>query len=203
MAITNGYASLEEIKRWVDTTSVDAPDDAVLENIITSVSRYIDRGTWRRFYASTETRYYTAVRGDMLVVDDLLDITGVTGWIKTDSDGDRTYEDTWATTDYDLLPLNASLDSEPYTLIEITPNGDYRFPIINKGVEIKASFGFSATTPPEIREACKMIVNSYYKRRFGESTSSVATVTAAGVVITPQDIPSEAAKIIASFRRPH
>lgn len=52
----------------------------------------------------------------------------------------------------------------------------------------------------DIRQACLMIANAYYKRRYGESTSSVATVTAAGVVITPQDIPSVAAKTIERYR---
>ena len=174
MAISNGYADLDEFKAWIRAEGLDAPDDIVIENLINATSRGIDRELWRRFYAATETRYYTAARRDVLQVDDLLDITVVEGWIKTDSDGDRTYENTFATTDYDLMPFNASLDGEPYTSIEITPNGSYSFPTISKGIEIKGSFGYSATTPAGIHEACVIICNDYYKKRFGENTTGVS-----------------------------
>ena len=100
MAITNGYVTLEEVKKFIVLD--DHEDDREVEVNIETISRAIDSITWRRFYATTETRYYTPARYDTLSVDDLLDITGVSGTLKTDDDGDRTYENTWATTDYDL-----------------------------------------------------------------------------------------------------
>ena len=56
-------------------------------------------------------------------MDDLLSVTT----LKTDEDGDRTYEITWATTDYDLMPYNATLESQaqPYSHLQTTPDGDY------------------------------------------------------------------------------
>ena len=202
MPITNGYATLNEFQEWIRAEGLDAPDDIVMENLINATSRGIDRACWRRFYATTETRYYTAERSDFLQVDDLLDISGVSGTVKTDNDGDRTYENTWATTDYDLMPFNASLDGEPYTALQITPNGDYSFPTISKGVELKAFFGYSSTTPAGINEACLIICNDYYKKRFGENASGVATITGAGVVITPQDFPKAAKNILDQYRKP-
>ena len=167
MAITNGYTDLETYKqRFYDADhQQDTEDDAAIESAITAVSRAIEDITWRRFYATTETRYYTAQHSDYLKVDDLLDISGVTGTLKTDHDGDRTYEYTWATTDYDLMPYNASLDGTPYTWIETTPDGDYWFPVrARKGVEIKGSFGYSSTTPPAIQEACLLATHRLMKR---------------------------------------
>jgi len=137
-------------------------DQTAIESAITAISRAIDDITARRFFATTETRYFTADRHDYLRVYDLLSITA--DKLLTDEDGDRVYEQIWATTDYDLMPLNASLDGEPYTWIELTPNGDYSFPLVSKGVSINGSFGYSSTTPPAIEEACLLATHRLMKR---------------------------------------
>ena len=45
------------------------------------------------------------------------------------------------------------------------------------------------------------IANSSYKKRFGQNTGESATVTAAGVVLTPRDIPATAQDFILSMRQ--
>jgi len=50
------------------------------------------------------------------------------------------------------------------------------------------------------RMACLEIANSAYKRRFGQSTGESATITGAGVVLTPRDIPATAQSFINSMR---
>jgi len=40
-----------------------------------------------------------------------------------------------------------------------------------------------------------------YKRRFGQSNSNTQTVTAAGIVLTPRDIPAIAAEFISTYRK--
>jgi len=145
LAISNGYSTLAEAKARLGIT--DTVDDAVLEAVVEAVSRWIDNFCNRRFYrnSSDETRYYTARYSDLLELDD--DLSSLTT-LKTDDDGDRTYDETWASTDYDLLPANASLDSKPYTRIEITPQGSKSFPVnMPKGVEIVGKFGYGATAP--------------------------------------------------------
>lgn len=135
------------------TNPGDTTDDAVLETIVESVSRAIDDWTGRRFYAATQTRYYTAVRADRLLVDDLLSVTT----IRTDEDGDGTFETTWAASDYLLAPFNAQLESvpQPYTTVLVSPNGDHWFPCgVLRGVEIAGSWGFSSTTPKAVEQAC-------------------------------------------------
>lgn len=131
----------------------DTTDDTMLDAIITAVSRQIDDYCGRRFYAATETRYYTASHCGSLLVDDVLSVSS----LQTDDDGDRTYENTWATTDYDLEPANAQLESQPqpYWRICITPNSNYGFPVgVSRGVKITGSFGFASSTPAVIAEAC-------------------------------------------------
>jgi hypothetical protein len=53
----------------------------------------------------------------------------------------------------------------------------------------------------EARNAVCEIANHAYRRRFGETTSTSATVTAAGVVLAPKDIPITAEKFINTYRR--
>jgi hypothetical protein len=142
----------------------DTADDAVLEAIVESVSRAIDDFCGRRFYAATETRYYTARKSRRLLVDDLLSITT----LKTDDDADGTYETTWAATDYNLAPYNAQLAPvpEPYWEIEVSENGDYWFPTGTiKGVQVVGSWGFSATTPDVINRSCLFQVAQEFRTR--------------------------------------
>ena len=48
--------------------------------------------------------------------------------------------------------------------------------------------------------ACLEIAQATYHRRFGKSLSNTETITAAGVVLTPRDIPRSAAAFISTFR---
>jgi hypothetical protein len=50
-------------------------------------------------------------------------------------------------------------------------------------------------------QAVLEIANSAYQRRFGKSTGESATVTAAGVVLTPRDIPAMAEEFIRTHTR--
>jgi len=138
----------------------DVAEDTVLESVVEGVSRFIDEHCGRRFYSAAETRYYTAEYSTALDVDDLVSVTT----LQTDSDGDRTYEDTWATTDYDLLPFNAALASMPYTRVDTTPNGYYAFPTVAKGVKLVGSFGWPAVPAP-IKEACLLMSARLARRK--------------------------------------
>lgn len=176
MAITNGYCTLAELKDRLDITNND--DDAQLDLIVTGVSRFIDEDRGRRFYAATETRYFTAGSPIMCIVDDLLSVTT----LKTDEDADGTFEQTWTASDYILAPYNANLDGKAYTYVERAPLGDYSFPTNRYGVEIAGSFGYSSTTPAAIKEACLLVSMRVWARRkniFGVTGSAdLGTVTA-------------------------
>jgi len=53
----------------------------------------------------------------------------------------------------------------------------------------------------DIKAACLDIATSYYRRRYGESVSGTATITGAGVVIMPQDVPAMARDILLGYTR--
>lgn len=165
MAITNGYCSLAEIKAALRIT--DSVDDTLLELSVNAASREIDGYCERVFYATSATRIFTPQTALICEIDDLISITS----LKTSSDGDGVFDVTWAATDYQLEPLNqlASGLSSPYTRIRAV--GDYLFPEFpNYGlnheatVQVVGSFGYSATTPDAIKQACIILAMRQFKR---------------------------------------
>lgn len=160
MAITNGYCTLADLKWKLDITAVDATRDQHLEAVIETVSRWIDSFCNRYFYADdASTKYFSAVGADYCVVQDLRTVTT----LKTDNDGDRTYERTWTASDYDLMPFDQP-NSFPYTHIRPTPNRSYTFPSYRKGVEITGNFGW-ASAPKPIEQACLLQSERLYMRK--------------------------------------
>jgi len=162
----NSYATLAQFRERLTMPSTDTSADTDLQLILTSVSRWIDNFTGRRFYTAEETRYFTADDSDELWIDD---ITAVTS-LATDPDGDRTYDTTWSATDYDLTPTNATLEDRPYTKLVIAPNGSYGFPSgVKKGVKLVGSYGYTSSTQSGrgliIREACLLQSERIYKRK--------------------------------------
>src|SRR5690606_30913408 len=116
-----------------------------------------DGYTGRRFSAETATRAFTPDHIGVLFVDDLISVTT----LKTDEDGDRVYETTWSAADYDLGPGN----DPPYTMVELAPLGNYAFPTHRKAVQIAGTWGYSATVPTDVAEACLILSARLYKRK--------------------------------------
>lgn len=157
------YASVAQLKVRLGIT--DTTDDTPLAMILDAVSRLIDERCGRRFWkeGTAAARYFTAEQGDLLFLnDDLVSIS--TSGLVTDEDGDRTYERTWATTDYDLEPYNAAADSKPYTQIRTSPQGVYAFPLGRKGVRITGIWGWPVV-PAAIVEATLLQSERIFKRK--------------------------------------
>lgn len=157
MTIGSGYCTLDELK---DRLGVDDnADDAALASVVNAVSRWIDQDRNRRFYTTTndETRYFTAKNSDRVVIDDLISLTT----LKTDFDGDGTYETTWTATDYRLGPANLT----PKLEISRRVYGSYYFPIFDDGVQVVGKFGYVSTTPAAIKEACLLVAMRVFGRK--------------------------------------
>lgn len=131
----------------------DTIDDLAIAAAVATVSREIDRYCGRRFYVETATRYFDALDGGCLRVDDLLSVTS----IKTDSTLDRTYATTWAATDYELDPPNALSESppEPYTRILVKPLGTNSFRTGDRrGNQVVGIWGYY-----DVRETVSSLLN--------------------------------------------
>lgn len=154
MAIENGYCTLAEVKSALRIT--DSTDDSLLEKAIEGASRRIDGYTGRFFYQQSATiSMYTRDIYTVQLQNDLVSVTT----LKTDDDGDGTFEDTWtANTDYQLQPLNTVLQSRPYN--RVVAVGGKTFPIMIQpdlpGVQINGVWGWSAV-PDDVREACVLL----------------------------------------------
>jgi len=196
MTITNGYCTLAEYKSWNTVDTTNAADDAVIEDIIESVSRQIDGKCGRSFYVSSAVvRYFNAKYYDMLFCDDISSTTSLT--IATDNDGDGVYENTWSATDYNLLPYQAD-NGWPYTMIEITNNGNNIFSTARKGNKITALWGWTAV-PDDIKNACLIGVDAEYHARNGQNLSVDTQLSAMGVVMTPRGLPKSALDKITTY----
>lgn len=173
MTIANGYCTLAEARTWLGYKSTDTTDDALIEAIIEEVSRWIDNYCQRRFYknAVDETRYYTARNDYVVETDDIVSITT----LKTDNDGDGTFETAWSTDNYVLWPFNGE---EPYQRIEVNRGSmTYLFPQLKKGVQVVGVFGWSSV-PPTIKRACAMQTARIFKRQ--DAIFGIAGSTAMG-----------------------
>ena len=199
MAITNGYFTLAEFKAHQGVKSFDTLDDAVIEDTAEGVCRDFDRLSGRRFYADSmdATRYYTAKEANCLKIDDL---SAAPTSVSVDyTEGQESYT-VLTSTQYYLEPTNALLDGLPYREIYINPiNGGY-FPKSRRGVKVIGKFGFPAV-PDNVRQACLDAAVARYKSRFGENMQSTATITGAGVVLTPKfGFTDQAMQTIKSYR---
>ena len=192
--LTNGYAALAEMKA-ADVLNLSNTDhDVILEAVIEGISRAIDNYCGRRFYTASETRYYSAERSRWLQVDDI-----TTATIYTDNDGDGTYENTWVSTDFELLPYNAASDDLPYTSIEVRPLGSYVFPLVRKGVKINGSFGF-ASVPKPVNRACVLQATRLFKRYI--TPLGVSAASAVGEIkLTIPSLDSDVTMLLRPYMR--
>lgn len=153
MAITNGYATLAELKARLDMTGTQ--DDPVLEQVIEAASRQVDGWCGRAFASGSGARRLTADTWNLLILpDDLHSLTA----IAVDTDGDRVYETMWALTDIDASPYPG-----PYQVLR--PRNGRIFPTHSYAVEITGAWGFGADVPAPIREATLLQATRLFKRK--------------------------------------
>jgi len=164
MAITDGYATLDEVKSALRIS--DTVDDSMLEIAIEAASREIDGYTERVFTSNSGTRLYIPMDSYVTEIDDLVSITS----LESSSDG-KTFDTTWTTTDYQLEPLNGVSGglTQPWTRVRAI--GDYLFPLWDgrdtnaqeATVRIVGTFGWSAV-PTAIKQATILLSMRQFKR---------------------------------------
>ncbi len=136
------YASIADLKGILGITSTT--DDTVMRKILEASSRAIDNYCNRVFVTQAATKYFNGA--NVLWIPDLLSVTT----LKTDEDGDGTYENTYQVAtepiDYYLygVGLEDTLNTFPKIRIETSSNGDYSgFATgCKKGVQIAGIWGY-------------------------------------------------------------
>lgn len=175
MSITNGYTDLNTLKLSLRIT--DNVDNTWLEICINAASRAIDNFCERVFYKTTATRVYVPNDNFVTEIDDLVSLTT----LKTSTNLDGVFDQTWVASDYQLEPLNGIAGGIPSPYTHIRAIEDYWFPTGGgeATVQVAGVFGWNAI-PDTIEHACILQSARYYKR--GDSPMGVAGFDAMGVV---------------------
>lgn len=196
MAITNGYATLNEVKGALRIT--DNVDDSLLEMAIESASRLIDGHAGRVFYSvGTATRYYVALDDFNVEVDDLSS-SNIT--LTTSNNADGVFDVTWASDDYQLEPLNGVSDGQTWPYTNIRAIGDYLFPISGGEALVKITGVFGWTSVPvSVKQACVIQSSRIYKRL--DSPLGVAGFGDLGAIRVTRDLDPDVSQLIAPYRR--
>ena len=196
MAITNGYATLAELKASLAIT--DTQDDTMLEIAITASSRMIDDYTDRFFYSNGTTQtpatyYYTAQDYWLIDIDDNFLITE----IATDDDFDQTWSTVWATSDFLVEPVNNP--NKGWPINRLIAVDSYVFPLnIPQGVRVKGRFGWSAV-PSEINQACIIQSSRLFVRK--QSPFGIAGTPELGTVRLTSRLDPDVEALIRPFKR--
>lgn len=166
MTLGSAYATASELKGYAEHFS-DSTDDTQLTETLLQASRAIEHYCGRQFNAagSATARVYYPDDYCMTRIDDISTTSGLV--IKTDTVGDGTYATTWASTDYQLEPLNNVVDGEtgwPYYVIRAV--GTQRFPCTwISGIaplQVTANWGWAAV-PTAIKIACIYLALETFK----------------------------------------
>lgn len=198
MAITNGYATLAQLKSADVLNISDSNSDSTLELVIEAVSRMIDNSCARYFYSSAaQVRYFNTKDPYCLRTDDIASASGIT--VEIDLNGDGVYEYTLASTDYALAGYNDLLKEFPFSKLETTPAAQYTFSLAPKGNKVTATFGWAAVPKP-INLAC--ILQSAREYRRFNAILGVAGATSIGTTtLTMPSLDPDVEKLIYQYKR--
>lgn len=194
MAIVNGYCTLNEVKAALRIS--DATDDTLLEKSIEGASRRIDGHTGRFFYQRAATiELYAKDIYSVFLQDDLYQVNT----LKTDNDGNGTFETTWTlNTDYILQPTNVSLQERPYN--RLTAVGGKTFPIMIQpqlpGVQVNGIWGWDEI-PTDVREACVLLA----MRGFARYNAALGVVGFADMAIQVRSVDPDVRDMISPYVR--
>jgi hypothetical protein len=203
MAITNGYATRNQIKAALRIGTADTIDDDLIDNCAGAASRLIDGYCNRQFWSvgSATTRVYMAENDFYCHIDD---IAGTAIILKTSGATDGTFDVTWSTTDYQLEPLNGRLDGLQWSYDKIRAVGDYLFPTVNGNygeqalVQVTAVFGWPSVPEP-VTQATIIQASRIFKRY--DSPLGVAGFGDLGAIRVSRFLDPDMAQLVEPYRR--
>jgi len=193
MAITNGYATLAEVKASLRLT--DNTDDTLLERAIESASRRIDGYCGRFFYqtAATAVTMYPISSYLLKFPNDV----STNPTIKIDTSADGTYATTLTQgVDYILEPTNSPLQGYPYSHARMVGGQTFPLEVVPSfpTVQVTAQWGWSAV-PNAVNQACIILS----MRQFARLNSSLGVVGFADMAITVRAVDPDVRDLLNQF----
>ena len=200
MAISNGYASLSQIKSALRIPAGDATDDALLEMAVESASRLIDAYCGRNFiYGGTATRYYNTEDPYVVQIDDARSITSVRTSSSEDGIFDITFDMTARTGDIQAEPINDYVGGLVWPFTRLRAIGDYVFPVDKENtVEVTAAFGFP-NIPVTVTQATILQSSRIFARL--QSPLGVAGFGDMGIMRVGRSLDPDVSQLIEGYRR--
>jgi hypothetical protein len=203
MAITNGYATKNQIKAALRIGTADTVDDDLIDNCAGAASRLIDGYCNRKFWSvgSATSRVYQAENEFYCNIDD---ISGTAITLKTSSFPGNGFDVTWTVTDYQLEPLNGNLDGLSWSYDKIRAVGDYLFPTVNANygeqalVQVTANFGWPSIPEP-VTQATIIQASRLFKRY--DSPLGVAGFGDMGAIRVSRALDPDVAQLVEPYRR--
>lgn len=197
MTITNGYITLSGLKNYLKID--DSVEDTLLEQIIESASRSIDKIANRRFYldASATARTYRPNSVMRCIVDDIGSTTGLI--VKTDPNSTGTYQTTLTiNSDYIVEPTNSLVQGKPINIITIVGSNGFSYPVNYwPTVQVTAKWGYPSV-PDDIEQACYILSADLYKRK--DSVGGVLGLSEMGA-IRMSPLGRDIAAMVRAYRR--
>ena len=203
MAITNGYATLDQVKSALKI--IDNIDDTLLELAVEAASREIDAYCGRVFYdMGSGSRFYAASDPYFCPIDDCQSVTQIATAVTSNGN----YDTVWANPstgqnngDYQVEPLNAAYPTDgiiaPITGVRALWR--YLFPTIggNALVKVTGTWGW-ASTPTAVKQATVILASRIFKRN--DSPMGVAGFGDMGVMRISRTDPDVAA-LVDTYRK--
>jgi hypothetical protein len=168
------YTTVPELKASLSIPPTDVADDDDLADAVSVASRAVSIDCRRIFHQITETRTLRPPRdGRLLRLGDYMDLVSLTT-LKTGTQGDGTYPDTWDAADFQLLcqdmspNINAGPEPRPYRFVSAV--GSRVFPPTRAGlgradlIQIVGVWGWPQVPDP-IRRASRMMAAEVFKLR--------------------------------------
>lgn len=173
----------------VVTFAVNAANQAIVQ--------YCGRDFDKVALASETARVFRPRTDVRAVVDDFWSTTNLV--VKTDDDDDGTYETTWASTDYQLEPLNGRANGITVPYYRIIAVADRRFPTSNlrTSVQVTAAWGWTAV-PAAVTEATLIKAARLFHRK--DSPQGVAGFDQFGAVRLSKSEDSDVMSLLDPFR---
>lgn len=178
MAIDDAYATVPQYRAYVQME--DSSRDLIIADDLLMASRYIEERCKQFFNqdATVVNRVFRARYSDILYLDyegncpGIATTSGLVIKVDTDDDGSFSDETAWATTDYDLEPLQAAQGplARPYTEIRVKRGGSNVF-VPGYLVQVTAIWGW-----PAVPKIVKDVTMEWCAIWRGESIRTTARV---------------------------
>lgn len=190
------YASLAQVKEYLNIPTATTGDDALLTRLLATAQAIIDTHTARTFEATSDTtRTFDAVA----------DVDGLTLWLDRDDlaqitsvvNGDGA---TITSNQYTTLPRNAT----PYHSLKLLSSTgiSWKYEDDPEGaIVITGRWAYSVTAPADMTHAAIRIASWLYRQKDSSADLDRHIISSDGIALAPSRLPNDIVALIEPYRR--